>query len=118
MGPASHANADSGPVSWESVYEQEDAHVDLTLTLPDDLVPSKSPEELLWELRTAAAMYWLVRGQISAEQAKAIAARQARKQSFKELLLAMPDVGEDADFERPVACSDRYRHSLRDSPVA
>lgn len=74
----------------------------LTLDLPDDLVPSKPLEEIARELLQAGAMYWLVRGEISAEQAMAITASEVRDESLKELLLAMPDVGEDADFERVV----------------
>jgi hypothetical protein len=74
----------------------------LTLTLPDDLVPSKPLDELARELVRAAAMYWLVRGEISAEQAKAITAADVRDESLKELLMAMPDVGDDDDFERTV----------------
>ncbi|MBK9266854.1 MAG: hypothetical protein IPM54_44635 [Polyangiaceae bacterium] len=74
----------------------------LTLDLPDDLVPAKPLDEIARELLRAGAMYWLVRGEISAEQAKAITASDARDESFKALLMSMPDVGDDVDFERAV----------------
>lgn len=72
----------------------------LMLDLPDELVPSKPIAEIARELLQAGAMYWLVRGEISAEQAKAITMSEMRDESLKELLLAMPDVGEDEDFAR------------------
>lgn len=72
----------------------------LMLNLPDELVPSKPIEEIARELVQAGAMYWLVRGEISAEQAKAITTPESRDESLKDLLLAMPDVGEDEDFAR------------------
>jgi len=36
---------------------------------------------------------------------EALLGKTARKQSFKEALLAMPNVGEDRDFERDLASS-------------
>lgn len=72
----------------------------LTLDLPDELVPSKPLEEIARELIQAAAMYWLVRGEISADQAKAMTASELPHPSLKDLLLAIPDVGDDGDFSR------------------
>jgi hypothetical protein len=75
----------------------------VTMKIPDGLFASpKSPAQVAREVREAVAMYWLARGEISPEQAKNITAEEinAPRRDLREVLLAMPEVGEDADFER------------------
>jgi hypothetical protein len=60
----------------------------------------KTEREVAAELREAGAMYWLARGEIEAPDAERVVARGRRFKDFKEALLAMPNVGDDADFER------------------
>jgi hypothetical protein len=77
----------------------------VTVDLPDDVFASpKPPTQVAQEVRQAAAMYWLARGEISPEKAQAITGAKgvAEARDLREILLAMPDVGEDEDFERPV----------------
>ena len=72
--------------------------------MPDDAFQTpKTPEQIAEEIRQAAAFYWLARGEITAHGAETIArGEQEKPQGFKEFLLSMPNVGDDADFERPL----------------
>ena len=77
----------------------------ITVDFPDDVFASpKPPAQMVQEIRQAVAMYWLARGEISPEKAQAIArpAGLPDGRDLREILLAMPDAGEDEDFERPV----------------
>ncbi len=55
-------------------------------------------------MRQAAAVFWVARGDVAPEAVNDIAALPAPKEegTLMDLLLSMPDVGEDSDFERPV----------------
>ncbi|AUX48552.1 uncharacterized protein SOCE26_100900 [Sorangium cellulosum] len=64
----------------------------------------KTPQQVADEMRQAAAAFWVARGDVAPEAVNYIAApsQPEREETLKDLLLSMPDVGEDADFERPV----------------
>jgi hypothetical protein len=74
----------------------------IVLDLPEAEIPaSKDPEDLAREAIEALVMYWLARGEISLERAASLTCAQTKNAvSFKDHLTSMPDVGEDADFER------------------
>ena len=73
----------------------------VTIELPDDFfVRPKSEQELLHDVQQAAAMYWVVRGDIPAERASDVRAVPGPPIDFKTALAMMPNVGDDADFER------------------
>ena len=75
----------------------------LVLELPDIAFHvAKSPEQLLREARQALAMFWLARGEIPPERAAEMTAEAAAPtaRDFKAALSAMPDVGEDQDFDQ------------------
>lgn len=76
----------------------------ITVTVPDDIFETpKTPEQIAADLRQGGARLWLERGEITAERAAAITAAPAAKApGFKAFLRSMPDVGDDADFERPL----------------
>lgn len=71
------------------------------IEIPDGLFRGpKSARELAAEVRQAVTMYWLARGEIDAPGAERVVAMGRKWKDLKEALLAMPDVGEDSDFER------------------
>ncbi len=76
---------------------------------------AKTPEQVAGEMRQAAAVFWVARGDVAPEDAKRLATSPSPTEGAEqgpmasELLLLGPDVGEDADFERP-------RHSGRELP--
>jgi hypothetical protein len=84
----------------------------ITIELPDDFFTRpKSEQELLRDVQQAAAMYWVVRGDIPAERAADVKAvpgppldlkpRVAYEgMNFKEFLMAMPDVGDESVLDR------------------
>ncbi|XXT19143.1 hypothetical protein WME94_53845 [Sorangium sp. So ce429] len=76
----------------------------ITVNVPDDVfITPKAPEQIEADLRQAVAKLWRERGEITAERAAEIAGDAVEKTpDFKEFLRSMPDVGEDADFERPL----------------
>jgi hypothetical protein len=76
----------------------------ITVNVPDDVFKTpKTPEQIEADLRQAGAKLWLERGEITAERAAAIAGGVGESMpGFKEFLRSMPNVGEDADFERPL----------------
>jgi hypothetical protein len=73
---------------------------------------AKTPEEVAREMRLAAAVFWVARGDVTPEAVSAItmpsppepAPEKAPEKApgFKAFLRSMPDVGQDADFERPL----------------
>lgn len=76
----------------------------VTIELPDDFFTRpKSERELLHDVKEAAAMYWVVKGDIPAARAAEVKAIPGPPVDFKTALAMMPDVGDDADFERPPA---------------
>lgn len=77
----------------------------ITVELPEDVFHApKTLEQVARELLQAAAMYWLARGEISPDRATEITAPRVEPtgEGLIDLLLSMPDVGDDADFERPL----------------
>jgi len=82
--------------------------MDITITVPEQIfLISKTPEQIAEELRQAAMIFWRARGDISTEagaeiQASAPADAVPEGETMMDLLLQMPDVGDDSLFERPV----------------
>ncbi|MEO7328735.1 MAG: hypothetical protein ABI193_09170 [Minicystis sp.] len=82
--------------------------MDITVTIPDQFfLTSKTPEQIVEELRQAAMIFWRARGDISTEAANEIKARAPNEdivegETMMDVLLQMPDVGDDSIFERPV----------------
>ena len=73
----------------------------LVLELPD--IPfrvAKTPEDILREARQALVMFWLARGEIAPDRAAEMSEPAASPRDFKAVLASMPDVGDDADFQR------------------
>lgn len=64
----------------------------------------KTPQQVADEMRQAAAVFWVARGDVAPEAVNDITAPSPpeKEGTLMDLLLSMPDVGEDADFERPV----------------
>lgn len=65
---------------------------------------AKTPEQVAGEMRQAAAVFWVARGDVAPEAVSAITAPSApeKEGTLYELLMQGPNVGDDADFERPV----------------
>jgi hypothetical protein len=73
-----------------------------TVELPEDLfAPPRPAEQVAREIRQAAAMYWLVRGDISAERASEIAQgkEQTEPPAPPAIEPSMTEIGEDEAFE-------------------
>ncbi|KYF81469.1 hypothetical protein BE17_33660 [Sorangium cellulosum] len=71
----------------------------------------KTPQQIADEMRQAAAVFWVARGDVAPEAVNDLAAATLpeaaatlpeKEGTLMDLLLSMPNVGEDADFERPV----------------
>ncbi|KYF57237.1 MULTISPECIES: hypothetical protein [unclassified Sorangium] len=64
----------------------------------------KTPRQVADEMRQAAAVFWVARGDVAPEAVNDIAAPSVpeKEGTLMDLLLSMPDVGDDADFERPL----------------
>jgi hypothetical protein len=83
--------------------------MDITVTVPESFfLTFKTPTQIAEELKQAALIFWRARGDISSEvtdQIKAVVPPVALPEggTLMDLLMQMPDVGEDADFERPVS---------------
>ena len=80
---------------------------------------AKTPEQVAEEMRQAAAVFWVARGDVSPEAvSELIAASAPEKQgTLYDLLMEGPNVGDDADFERPVDYGrepGRARQAARD----
>lgn len=74
----------------------------ITVDLPDDLFASAKPAELIaQEIQQAAAMFWLVRGEISPEAARAVALGQGRVEAhgLPGIAPETAALGEDEAFE-------------------
>lgn len=77
----------------------------------------KTPQQIEEEVRQGATMLWLARGDVTPDGARdvTVAANPAeagappREPMLYDLLIQGPNVGEDADFERP-------RHPGRELP--
>ncbi|XXY55102.1 hypothetical protein WME91_28630 [Sorangium sp. So ce269] len=78
----------------------------------------KTPQQIADEMRQAAAVFWVARGDVAPEAVNELAAATLpeaaatlpeaaatlpeKEGTLMDLLLSMTNVGEDADFERPV----------------
>jgi hypothetical protein len=77
----------------------------------------KTAQQIAEEVRQGAAMLWLARGDVTPEGAREVTssapsaetAAAPPEPTLYDLLLLGPNVGEDADFERP-------RHAGRELP--
>lgn len=67
----------------------------------------KTTQQIEEDVRQAAAMFWLARGDVTPEHARDVTAPAAEvaaksgEPMLYDLLILGPDVGDDADFERP-----------------
>ncbi len=63
----------------------------------------KTSRQIEDEMRQAAAVFWVARGDVAPEAVNDIAAPAApeKEGTLYELLMQGPNVGNDADFERP-----------------
>jgi hypothetical protein len=64
----------------------------------------KTPEQVSEEMRQAAAVFWVARGDVAPEAVSEITAPSApeKEGTLYDLLMEGPNVGDDSDFERPV----------------
>jgi hypothetical protein len=65
---------------------------------------AKTPEQVAEEMRQAAAVFWVARGDVAPEAVSEITAVPTleKEGTLYDLLMQGPNVGDDADFERPV----------------
>lgn len=67
----------------------------------------KTTQQIEEDVRQAAAMFWLARGDVAPEHARDVTAPAAEvatksgEPTLYDLLILGPNVGDDADFERP-----------------
>jgi hypothetical protein len=86
--------------------------MDITVKIPERLFrTAKTPEQVADEIRQAAALFWVARGDVAAEAMGEITTPSPpdeegtapkKAAGFKDFLRSMPNVGDDSDFERPV----------------
>jgi hypothetical protein len=64
----------------------------------------KTPQQVAEEMRQAAAVFWVARGDVAPEAVNDITAPSPPEEegTLYDLLMKGPNVGDDADFERPV----------------
>ena|SRR5690349_21922472 len=86
----------------------------ITLEIREDAFRTpKTPEQVAEEMWQAAAVFWVARGDVAPEAVNDLAAPPLpedvsaplppeKEGTLMDLLLSMPNVGEDADFERPL----------------
>lgn len=77
----------------------------ITVDVPEGVFKtSKTPEQVADEMRQAAAAFWFARGDVAMEAIAEITASSpaAQEGTLYELLMTGPNVGDDADFERPL----------------
>ncbi len=79
----------------------------VTLEVKEDAFRThKTTQQIEEEVRQAAAMFWLARGDVGPEHARDVTAPPAgetpkgKQLTLYDLVLLGPDVGDDADFER------------------
>ncbi len=83
--------------------------MEFIIKIPDGVFQTaKTPEQVAGEMRQAAAIFWVARGDVAPEAVNEITTPSSpatsspeKKGTLMDILLSMPDVGEDADFERP-----------------
>lgn len=79
--------------------------MDVTVRIPEGVFRNaKTPEQVADEIRQAAALFWVARGDVAAEAMNEITTprRPEDDGTLYDLLMQGPNVGDDADFERPV----------------
>jgi hypothetical protein len=78
--------------------------MEFIIKIPDSVFrTAKTPEQVAEEVRQAAAIFWVARGDVALEAMSEITAPSPPQTTgtLMDLLLSMPNVGEDIDFERP-----------------
>jgi hypothetical protein len=84
--------------------------MEFTIKIPDSVFrTAKTPEQAAEEVRQAAAIFWVARGDVAPEAVSEITtpsppatSSPEKKGTLYDLLMEGPNVGEDADFERPL----------------
>lgn len=79
--------------------------MDITVKIPENVFrTAKTPEQIADEVRQAAALFWVARGDVAAEAMNQITRPQRPEDqgTLFDLLMQGPNVGDDADFERPM----------------
>lgn len=76
----------------------------VTIDVPDGVFRTpKTAEQVIADLRQAGAIFWVARGDLSPDAVPAFTHPELPSEgTLMDLLLSMPDVGDDADFERPL----------------
>src|SRR4051812_5046691 len=88
----------------DRIYFQKELPVRVIVEVPERVfLAAKTPQQAAEDVRRAAAAYWIASGDLTPEAANEITTPGATTAgpTLLELLLRMPDVGDDADFERP-----------------
>jgi hypothetical protein len=88
-----------------SEHRHAEAFMRITVEVPEGVFKtSKTPEQVADEMRQAAAVFWVARGDVAPEAIAEITASSpaAQEGTLYELLMTGPNVGDDADFERPL----------------
>ncbi|WP_437505874.1 hypothetical protein [Sorangium sp. So ce1099] len=70
----------------------------------------KTPQQIADEMRQAAAVFWVARGDVAPEAVTDLArppSMPEKEGTLHELLMQGPSVGDDADFERSVGYGRR-----------
>ena len=78
--------------------------MEVVIKIPDQLFRrAKTLEQVVEEMKQAAAVFWVARGDVAPEAASEIAAPAppADDGTLYGVLMKGPDVGDDADFDRP-----------------
>lgn len=79
--------------------------MEFTIKIPEGVFrTAKTPEQVAGEMRQAAAVFWVARGDVAPESVSAITTPSApeKEGTLYELLMQGPNVGDDAYFERPM----------------
>ncbi|WP_437724076.1 hypothetical protein [Sorangium sp. So ce861] len=87
------------------MLEQQEGRMRIVMEIPEDAFRTpKTPQQVADEMRQAAAVFWVARGDVAPEAVNDIAGPSVpeKEGTLMDLLLSMPDVGDDADFARPV----------------
>ncbi len=78
--------------------------MEVVIRIPDWIFRrAKTLEQVAEEMKQAAAVFWVARGDVAPEAAGEIAAAAPPTDdgTLYEVLMKGPDMGDDADFERP-----------------
>ena len=78
--------------------------MEFTIKIPERIFrTAKTPEQIAEEVRQAAAIFWVARGDVAPEAVREIITPSGPETNgtLFDLLMQGPNVGDDADFERP-----------------